>query len=63
MHHVASVAQEIDVELVVNHFIPLATEYCIQGLLELYVGADGALECLVSNVMATMWHVCGLVCR
>ena len=43
----ASVAQEIDVELVVNHFIPLATECYTQGLLEVFVCADGALEVLV----------------
>ena len=42
-----SVAQEIDVELVVNHFIPLATEFCTHGLLELFVCADGALEVLM----------------
>ena len=59
----ASVAQEIDVELVVNHLIPLATECCAQGLLELCVDAVSAFEGFVEDVIATMCRVSGFVCR
>ena len=47
MHHVAGVAKEIDIELVVNLFIPLATKGDAQGLLVLFACADGVREGLV----------------
>ena len=43
----ARFAKDVDIELVVNHFIPLATECGTQGLLELFVGADDTCEGLV----------------
>ena len=33
VYHMASVAKEINIERVVNHFIPLATECGTQGLM------------------------------
>lgn len=40
----ASFAKEVDIEFVVNPFILLTIECVTQGLLELFVGADGVLE-------------------
>ena len=59
----ARFAKDVDIELVVNHFIPLATEWGTQGLLELFVGADVALERVVYKVIATMLHGYGFFFR
>jgi len=44
VHHVTNFAMEVHIELVLNHFILLATECGTHGLLEFFVGADGVLE-------------------
>ena len=61
MRYLASFAKEVDIELVVNRFIPLVAECGTQGLLNLFVGTDGALERLVYEVIATMCHGYGFV--